>query len=141
MQMYQRKVQTGCCYFSTSKNTILLTQKSDFKFEFFSFQYFVKQFHLFYFSIGNQLVGAILRGYQIFFCSFLNLPTYLYPIFWPIFGHIYLSISNNIRFLQTYLLTRTSDILYGQPLTHLMFKHPVALLLIPEKPRRRLLVL
>ena len=59
-------------------------------------------------------LGAIHKGYPIFLAHIG--PTYLYPIFGPIFGHIYLSISIHIRFLKTYLLTRKSDILYGRPL-------------------------
>ena len=65
-------------------------------------------------KIYNQL-GAIHKGYLIFLAHIG--PTYLLiSDFWPIFGHIYLSISIDILFFQTYLLTRSSDILYGRPL-------------------------
>ena len=51
-----------------------------------------------------------------FFWPILDLLTYLYPIFGPFFGPIYLFISAYIRFLQPSLLTGTWDILYRWPL-------------------------
>ena len=67
-----------------------------------------------------------------FFWPILDLLTYLYPIFGPIFGHIYLSISIYILFLQTYWLTGMLDILYGCPVSESVMLTPIPQL-IPSK--------
>ena len=53
------------------------------------------------FGLKNCLLGAIQKGYSIF---------------WVYFGPTYLPISHYIRFLKTYLPTQRWDILCGRPL-------------------------